>query len=173
MFLRSTKRFKAGGSWKMISVTIPKEGEKVTPETFKWKLDWDRIREARANVESRVRQRVKEIFPPQLLITPSPKVTRPVSGRVTTGRREGERFAFEVSLLPTLPPCHCVRQGHRREARRVTSERPSPAALQLQHYASTLLLGCPVKRHVRKCDIIRISRMMMSQQRELWRCRVS
>ena len=44
---------------------------------------------------------------------------------------------------------------------------------QTEHYASTLLLGCPVKRHVRKCDIIRISRMMMSQQRELWRCRVS
>ena len=42
---------KAGGSWKMISITIPKEGEKVTPETFKWKLDWDRIREARANDE--------------------------------------------------------------------------------------------------------------------------
>ena len=42
---------KAGGSWKMISVTIPKEGEKVTPETFTWKLDWGRIREARANDE--------------------------------------------------------------------------------------------------------------------------
>ena len=42
---------KAGGSWKMISITIPKEGEKVTPETFKWKLDWERIREARANDE--------------------------------------------------------------------------------------------------------------------------
>ena len=35
----------------MISITIPKEGEKATPETFKWKLDWDRIREARANDE--------------------------------------------------------------------------------------------------------------------------
>ena len=35
----------------MISVTIPKESEKVTPETFKWKLDWGRIREARANNE--------------------------------------------------------------------------------------------------------------------------
>ena len=42
---------KAGGSWKMIPITIPKEGEKVTSETFKWKLDWDRIREARANDE--------------------------------------------------------------------------------------------------------------------------
>ena len=42
---------KAGGSWKMISITVPKEGEKVTPETFKWKLDWERIREARANDE--------------------------------------------------------------------------------------------------------------------------
>lgn len=42
---------KAGGSWKMISVTLSKEGEKVTPATFSWKLDWDRIREARANDE--------------------------------------------------------------------------------------------------------------------------
>ena len=42
---------KAGGSWKMISITIPREGEKVTPGAFKWKLDWERIREARANDE--------------------------------------------------------------------------------------------------------------------------
>ena len=42
---------KAGGAWRMISVKLPKEGEKVTPETFAWKLDWESIREARANDE--------------------------------------------------------------------------------------------------------------------------
>lgn len=42
---------KAGRSWKMISITLPKEGEKVTPETFAWHLDWDGIDEARANDE--------------------------------------------------------------------------------------------------------------------------
>ena len=41
----------AGRAWKLISVTIPKEGEKVTAETFRWNLDWERIREARANDE--------------------------------------------------------------------------------------------------------------------------
>ena len=39
---------KAGRAWKMIRITMPKEGEKVTPETFRWHLDWERIREARA-----------------------------------------------------------------------------------------------------------------------------
>ena len=42
---------KAGRAWKMIAISIPKEGEKVTPETFRWHLDWDRIDEARANDE--------------------------------------------------------------------------------------------------------------------------
>ena len=42
---------KAGRAWKMISITLPKEGQKVTPETFHWHLDWDRIDEARANDE--------------------------------------------------------------------------------------------------------------------------
>ena len=42
---------RAGRAWKMISVKIPKEGEKVTPETFGWHLDWERIREARAEDE--------------------------------------------------------------------------------------------------------------------------
>jgi len=42
---------KAGRAWKMISITIPKEGEKVSPESFRWHLDWDRIDEARANDE--------------------------------------------------------------------------------------------------------------------------
>ena len=42
---------KAGRAWKMISITLPKEGLKVTPETFHWHLDWDRIDEARANDE--------------------------------------------------------------------------------------------------------------------------
>lgn len=42
---------KAGRAWKMIDVAIPKPAEKVTPETFRWKLDWERIREARANDE--------------------------------------------------------------------------------------------------------------------------
>ena len=42
---------KAGRAWKMIAISIPKEGEKVTTETFRWHLDWDRIDEARANDE--------------------------------------------------------------------------------------------------------------------------
>ena len=42
---------KAGRAWKMISICMPKEGEQVTPETFRWNLDWDRIDEARANDE--------------------------------------------------------------------------------------------------------------------------
>ena len=42
---------KAGRAWKTISITLPKEGQKVTPETFHWHLDWDRIDEARANDE--------------------------------------------------------------------------------------------------------------------------
>jgi len=42
---------KAGRAWKMISVSLPGEGKKVTPESFRWRLDWDRIREARANDE--------------------------------------------------------------------------------------------------------------------------
>ena len=42
---------KTGRAWKMIDVTIPKEGGKVTAESFSWKLDWPRIREARANDE--------------------------------------------------------------------------------------------------------------------------
>jgi len=42
---------KAGRAWKMISITVPKEGEKVSPESFHWHLDWDRIDEARANDE--------------------------------------------------------------------------------------------------------------------------
>ena len=42
---------KAGRAWKMIRITMPKEGEKVTPETFRWHLDWERIREARAEDE--------------------------------------------------------------------------------------------------------------------------
>lgn len=41
----------AGRAWRMIDVTIPKEGEKVTKETFSWRLDWERIREARAEDE--------------------------------------------------------------------------------------------------------------------------
>ena len=42
---------KAGRAWKMIDVTTPREGEKVTAESFSWKLDWPRIKEARANDE--------------------------------------------------------------------------------------------------------------------------
>lgn len=42
---------KAGRAWKMIAISMPKEGERVTPETFRWRLDWDRIDEARANDE--------------------------------------------------------------------------------------------------------------------------
>ena len=42
---------KAGRAWKMIDVRIPKEGDKVTAESFSWKLDWTRIREARAEDE--------------------------------------------------------------------------------------------------------------------------
>ena len=42
---------KAGRAWKMIDVAIPKEGAKVTAESFSWKLDWPRIKEARANDE--------------------------------------------------------------------------------------------------------------------------
>ena len=42
---------KAGRAWKMIDVTTPREGERVTAESFSWKLGWPRIREARANDE--------------------------------------------------------------------------------------------------------------------------
>ena len=42
---------RAGRAWKMISLTIPKADEEVTPETFRWRLDWERIREARAKDE--------------------------------------------------------------------------------------------------------------------------
>ena len=42
---------KAGRAWKMIDITVPNPTEKVTVETFRWKLDWERIREARANDE--------------------------------------------------------------------------------------------------------------------------
>lgn len=42
---------KAGRAWKMISLAIPKADEEVTPETFRWSLDWERIREARAKDE--------------------------------------------------------------------------------------------------------------------------
>lgn len=42
---------KAGRAWKMIDVTLPKEGEKVTSESFSWKLNWSRIWEARAEDE--------------------------------------------------------------------------------------------------------------------------
>lgn len=42
---------KAGRAWKMINVTMPKEGDKVTTESFSWKLNWSRIREARAEDE--------------------------------------------------------------------------------------------------------------------------
>jgi hypothetical protein len=42
---------RAGRAWKMISLTIPKADEEVTPETFRWSFDWERIREARAKDE--------------------------------------------------------------------------------------------------------------------------
>ena len=42
---------KAGRAWKMISLTLPKADEEVTPETFRWSLDRERIREARAKDE--------------------------------------------------------------------------------------------------------------------------
>ena len=42
---------KAGRAWKMIRFSLPKEGEEVTPDTFRWHLDWDRIREVRAEDE--------------------------------------------------------------------------------------------------------------------------
>ena len=42
---------KTGRAWKMISITLPKSGEEVTPETFRWHLDWNKIREARAKDE--------------------------------------------------------------------------------------------------------------------------
>ena len=38
---------KAGRAFKFIEIVRPKEGEKVTTETFRWKLDWDAIRKAR------------------------------------------------------------------------------------------------------------------------------
>lgn len=37
--------------WKMISVSIPGEGEDVTLDSFTWHLDWAKIREARRNDE--------------------------------------------------------------------------------------------------------------------------
>ena len=42
---------KAGRAWKMISVSIPGEGEDVTLDSFTWHLDWTKIREARRNDE--------------------------------------------------------------------------------------------------------------------------
>ena len=42
---------KAGRAWSLIHITLPKEGEPVTPTTFTWNLDWPRIREARAKDE--------------------------------------------------------------------------------------------------------------------------
>ena len=42
---------KAGRAWKTIAIAIPREGEKVTPETFRWHLDWERIRAAREKDE--------------------------------------------------------------------------------------------------------------------------
>ena len=42
---------KAGRAWKMISVSIPGEGEDVTLDSFTWHLDWAKIREARRNDE--------------------------------------------------------------------------------------------------------------------------
>ena len=42
---------RVGRAWKMISLTIPKADEEVTPKTFRWSLDWERIREARAKDE--------------------------------------------------------------------------------------------------------------------------
>ena len=42
---------RVGRAWKMISLTIPKADEEMTPETFRWSLDWERIREARAKDE--------------------------------------------------------------------------------------------------------------------------
>ena len=42
---------KAGRAWKLVSITVPKEGDPVTPTTFQWQLDWPRIREARAKDE--------------------------------------------------------------------------------------------------------------------------
>ena len=42
---------KAGRAWNLIRITLPKEGEPVTPATFTWNLDWPRIREARAKDE--------------------------------------------------------------------------------------------------------------------------
>lgn len=38
-------------AWRRISVSLPKKGEKVTPETFAWHFDWDRIRKARSDEE--------------------------------------------------------------------------------------------------------------------------
>lgn len=42
---------KAGRAWKMISISIPGEGEDVTLDSFTWHLDWAKIREARRNDE--------------------------------------------------------------------------------------------------------------------------
>ena len=41
----------AGRAWKMIKIKEPQPNEKVTPETFTWELDWDRIHQARDNDE--------------------------------------------------------------------------------------------------------------------------
>ena len=38
---------KAGRAWKFIEIVRPKEGEKVTTESFRWRLDWNAIRKAR------------------------------------------------------------------------------------------------------------------------------
>ena len=38
---------KAGRAFRFIEIVRPKEGEKVTTATFRWKLDWDAIRKAR------------------------------------------------------------------------------------------------------------------------------
>ena len=48
---------KAGRAWKMIDVTTPREGEKVTAESFSWKLDWPKNRHAAALRRAEERRR--------------------------------------------------------------------------------------------------------------------
>lgn len=42
---------RAGRAWRLIEIVKPAEGEKVTPQSFRWRLDWAAIRKARREDE--------------------------------------------------------------------------------------------------------------------------
>jgi len=42
---------RAGRAWRLIEITVPEAGSEVTAETFRWRLDWKAIREARKEDE--------------------------------------------------------------------------------------------------------------------------